>query len=67
MIHAGKKSKTISVTGRGGLLGCERVRIPHCLDSRLTDGGELSALRTGHALLPRNIISLLLAITSVRG
>jgi hypothetical protein len=28
------------ITGRGGLYGCEVLRIPHCLDSRLTDGGE---------------------------
>jgi hypothetical protein len=29
------------VTGRGGLWGCEMLRIPHCLDSRLTDGGKV--------------------------
>jgi hypothetical protein len=32
--------KIVPVTGRGGLLGCEMLRIPHCLDSRLTDGGK---------------------------
>jgi hypothetical protein len=32
------------------------LRIPHCLDSRLTDGARLSALCTGHALLSRDII-----------
>jgi hypothetical protein len=42
-------------------------RIPHCLDSLLTDGGRFWALRTGRALLPRNIIFLLLIIISVRG
>jgi hypothetical protein len=35
-----KRSKAIPVTGRGGLYGCEMLRIPHCLDSRLTDGGK---------------------------
>jgi hypothetical protein len=30
------KSKAIPITGRGGLSGCEMLRIPHCLDSRLT-------------------------------
>jgi hypothetical protein len=35
------KSKTIPVTGRGGLYSCEMLRIPHCLDSWLTDGGEV--------------------------
>jgi hypothetical protein len=34
------KSKAIPVAGRGGLYGCETPRIPHCLDNRLTDGGE---------------------------
>jgi hypothetical protein len=29
------------VTGRGGLEGCEMLRIPHCLDGRLTDGGKV--------------------------
>jgi hypothetical protein len=33
-----KESKAISVTGRGGLWGCEMLRISHCLDNRLTDG-----------------------------
>jgi hypothetical protein len=35
------------------------LRIPQCLDSRLTDGG------TGRTLLPRNIIFLLLVLISV--
>jgi hypothetical protein len=30
----------IPVTGRGGLLGCEMLRISHCLDSPLTAGGK---------------------------
>jgi hypothetical protein len=34
-----KKSKAVSVTGYGGLYGCEMLRIPRCLDVRLTDGG----------------------------
>jgi hypothetical protein len=32
-------SKAIHVTGLEGLYGCEMLRIPHCLDNRLTDGG----------------------------
>jgi hypothetical protein len=36
-----KKSKAIPVIGRGGLLGCEVLRIPNCLDNRLTDGGKV--------------------------
>jgi hypothetical protein len=55
-----KKVKAIPVTGRRGLYGCEMLRIPHCLDNRLTDGDK--ALRNGSALLPRNINFLLLVL-----
>jgi hypothetical protein len=34
------KGKDIPVTGRGGTYGCERSRLPHCLDKRLIDGGR---------------------------
>jgi hypothetical protein len=37
-------SKAITVTGLGGLLGCETSRIPHFLDNRLTDSGEVVSL-----------------------
>jgi hypothetical protein len=37
------KSKAIPVTGRGGLRGCEMLRIPHCLDNRLTVNCEILA------------------------
>jgi hypothetical protein len=36
-----ENGKAIPVTGRGGLYGCEMLRIPHCLDNRLTDGGKV--------------------------
>jgi hypothetical protein len=36
-----KKGKAILVTGREGPLGCETSRIPHFLENRLTDGGEV--------------------------
>jgi hypothetical protein len=35
-------------TGRGGLLGCEMLKIPHCLDNQLTDGGKV--VRPTHQL-----------------
>jgi hypothetical protein len=35
------KSKAVPITGPGGLQGCEILRIPHCLDNRLTDGGKV--------------------------
>jgi hypothetical protein len=37
-----KKKEEEEVTGHGGLRGCEMLRIPHCLDSRLTGGDEVS-------------------------
>jgi hypothetical protein len=40
-----KKGKAIPVTGRGGPHGCETSRLPHFLDNRLTDGGEVSLTR----------------------
>jgi hypothetical protein len=38
------KNKAIFVTGRAGLYGCEMLRIPHCLDNRLTGGGKFVSL-----------------------
>jgi hypothetical protein len=35
------KVKAIDVTGRGGPQGCETSKLPHLLDNRLTDGGEV--------------------------
>jgi hypothetical protein len=37
------KEKAIPVTGLGGLQGCEMLRIPHCLDNRLTVNCETLA------------------------
>jgi hypothetical protein len=39
-----KKGKIISVAGSGGPQGCHMSRIPHFLDSRLTDGSEVVSL-----------------------
>jgi hypothetical protein len=36
-----KKNKAILATGRGGLYGCEMLRIPHCLGNGHTDGGKV--------------------------
>jgi hypothetical protein len=33
--------KAIPVTSREGLSGCKMLKIPHCLDNRLTDGGKV--------------------------
>jgi hypothetical protein len=34
------KTKVIPVTGLGGLQDCGMLKLPHCLDNRLTDGGK---------------------------
>jgi hypothetical protein len=39
-----EKDKAIPVTSRGGLKGCETLRLPHFPDSRLTDDGEVVSL-----------------------
>jgi hypothetical protein len=43
-IYISVKSKVIPVTGRGGVHGYEMLRLPHCLDNRLTDGGKVVSL-----------------------
>jgi hypothetical protein len=44
-INTVKKGKAITVTGHGGPWGCETSRLPHFLDNRLTDGGEVATLK----------------------
>jgi hypothetical protein len=45
MLTTGKiKGKIMPVTGRGGPHGCETSKLPHFLDNRLTDGGEVVSL-----------------------
>jgi hypothetical protein len=36
-----RKCKAVPITGRGGPYGSETSRLPHFLESRLTDGGEI--------------------------
>jgi hypothetical protein len=48
-----KKGKSIPVTGPEGPLGCETSRLPHFLDSRLTDGGEVVSLTRWPHLYPQ--------------
>jgi hypothetical protein len=43
------------------------LRIPHCLEKWLIDGGMFISLSAGRVLLLRNIIFLLLVLITVRG
>jgi hypothetical protein len=45
--------KAVPVTGRGSPRGCETSRIPHFLDSRLTDGAEVVRLRRRPPFTPQ--------------
>jgi hypothetical protein len=38
------KGKDVPVIGLEGPQGCERLRLPHLLDNRLTDGGKFVSL-----------------------
>jgi hypothetical protein len=39
-----EESRAIPVTGRGGPYGYETSRLPHFLDNRLRDGGEVVSI-----------------------
>jgi hypothetical protein len=48
-------AKAIPVAGREGPYGCETSRIPHLLDNRLTDGGEVVSPTHWPPCTPRKI------------
>jgi hypothetical protein len=47
------KDKAIPVRDRGGPYGCETSRLPHFLDNRFTDGGEVVSLMHRPPFTPR--------------
>jgi hypothetical protein len=49
------KAKTIPVTRCGGPDRCEKSRLPHFLDNRLTDGGEVFSLTPGPPFTPQEV------------
>jgi hypothetical protein len=54
IVKKGKdEGKDIPVTGREGPLGCERSRLPHYLDKRLTDGGKVVSPTRRPPFIPR--------------
>jgi hypothetical protein len=62
-----KRSKAIPVIVGGGLSGCEMLRIPHCLNNRLTDGGEVVSFTGRPRFTPQIHYFLLLIHIPVRG
>jgi hypothetical protein len=48
-------SKAIAVTDPGGVLGCKTSRIPHFLDNRLIDGGEVVIMTRRPRFIHRKI------------
>jgi hypothetical protein len=49
------KGKGTRITGHGGPKGCESSRLPHFLDSQLTDGSEVVSLKRWLTFIPRKI------------
>jgi hypothetical protein len=47
------EDKAIPVTGPWGPYGYETSRLPHFLDNRLTDGGEVVSLMRRPAFIPQ--------------
>jgi hypothetical protein len=62
------KSRAIPVTSCEGLLGCEMLRIPYCLDNELIDGSDIVRLTNRPLSTPQKYFSFLsLVLISVRG
>jgi hypothetical protein len=63
VLKEGKKSKAIPLTGREGPYGFETSRIPHFLDNRLTDDGEVVSLRRRPPFTPPGRFLVLISVT----
>jgi hypothetical protein len=63
-----QESKAIPLTGRRDLLGCGMLRIPHCLDNRLTDGSQtISLMHWQHSTPQKHFFFLPLVLIYVGG
>jgi hypothetical protein len=59
-----KQSKAVLVTGREGLLGCEKSKLAYFLDNRLTDGGvEVVSLKRRPRFTAPGIFLLLISVS----
>jgi hypothetical protein len=56
-------SKAIPVNGSRDLYGSEMSRVPHCLDNRLTDGGEVVSLTLQPHSSPQKHFLVLVSVT----
>jgi hypothetical protein len=54
-INESQESKDIPISDRRGLYGCETSMIPHFIDNRFRDGGEVVILKRRQRFLPRKI------------
>jgi hypothetical protein len=59
------EGKVTHASGRGGSYGSETSRLPHCLDVRLTDDGEIISLRSQLSFIPRRFLVLISVRDSV--
>jgi hypothetical protein len=56
------KSKAIPGTGREGPSGCERSRLSHLLNNRLTDGGKVVSITRRPRFTPPGMFLVLISI-----
>jgi hypothetical protein len=59
-----QRNESVRVTGRGGAYGWEASRLPHFLENRPRDGGEMSNLKRQLPFIPPGRF---LVLISVRG
>jgi hypothetical protein len=58
------QSEVIPVRDSGGLLSSQMLRISHCLENRLTDGGEIGSLTSRPRSTPQTKHFLVLVSVS---